>query len=54
MNAEEMAKEGLYLVESVIRHRYREGWRFVTLWEGFGVEEATGSHFLPSCFLRDD
>ena len=24
-----------------LRHRYRQGWRFLTLWEGFGVEEAT-------------
>ena len=37
MNANEMAKEGLYLVESFPRHRYRQGWRFLTLWEGFGV-----------------
>ena len=41
MNAEEMAKEGFYLVKSVIPHRYRQGWRFLTLWEGFGVGEAT-------------
>ena len=41
MNAEEMAKEGVYLVKSVLRNRYRQGWRFLTLWEGFGVEEAT-------------
>ena len=41
MNAEEMAKEGFYLVKSVLRHRYRQGWRFLTLGEGFGVEEAT-------------
>ena len=41
MNAEEMAKEGFYLVKSVIQHRFRQGWRFLTLWEGFGVEEAT-------------
>ena len=26
MNAEEIAKEGFYLVKSVIRHRYRQGW----------------------------
>ena len=49
MNAEEMAKEGFYLVKSVIRHRYRQGWRFVTLWERFGVEEATWEPF--SAFL---
>ena len=41
MNAEEMAKLGFYLVKSVIRQRYRPGWRFLTLWEWFGVEEAT-------------
>ena len=45
MNAEEMAKEGFYLVKSVLRHRYRQGWRFLTLWEGFGVEEATWDPF---------
>ena len=45
MNAEEMAKEGFYLGKSVIRHRYRQGWRFLALWEGFGVEEATWEPF---------
>ena len=41
MNAEEIAKGASYLVKSVIRQRYSQGWRFLTLWEGFGVEEAT-------------
>ena len=41
MNAEERAKEGFYLVKSIIGHRYRQGWCFLTLWEAFGVEEAT-------------
>ena len=45
MNAEEMAHEGFYLVKSFIRHRYRQGRRFLTLWEGFGVEEATWEPF---------
>ena len=31
MNAKEMAKEGFYLVKSVLRHRYRQGWCFPTL-----------------------
>ena len=26
MNAQEMAKDGFYLVKSVIRHRYCQGW----------------------------
>ena len=29
MNAEEMAKEGFYVVKLIIRHRYRQGWRFL-------------------------
>ena len=45
INAEEMAKEGFYLVKSVIPHRYRQGRRFLTLWEGFGVEQATREPF---------
>ena len=45
MKAEEMAKEGFYLLKSVLRHRYRQGWRFLTLWEGFGIEEATWESF---------
>ena len=40
MTAEGMAKEGFYLMKSVI-----QGWRFLTLWEGFGVEEATWEPF---------
>ena len=40
-----MAKESFYLVKSVLRHRYRQGWHFLTLWEGFGVEEATWEPF---------
>ena len=45
MKAEEMVKVGFYLVKSIIRHRYRQGWRFLTLWEGFGVGKATWEHF---------
>ena len=45
MNAKEVANEGFYLVKSVIRHRYRQEWCFLTLWEGFGVEEATWEPF---------
>ena len=45
MNAAEMAKEGFHLVKLLIRHRSRQGWRFLTLWEGFGAEEATWEPF---------
>ena len=45
MNAEEMAKEGFYLVKFVLRHCYLQGWRFLTLWEGYRVEEAPWEPF---------
>ena len=45
MNAEEIAKDGFYLVKSVIPHCYRQGWRFLTLWQGFGVKEASREPF---------
>ena len=46
LRAQEMAKEGFYLVKLVLRHCYSRGWRFLTLWEGYGVDEATYSAFL--------
>ena len=52
MNAEEMAKEGFYLVKSVIRHRYRQGCLFLILSEGLGVEEATWKPF-PAFVLSE-
>ena len=52
MNAKEMAKEGFYLVKSVLRHRYRQGWRFLILWEEFGVEETTWEPF-PAFLLPE-
>ena len=44
-NAEEMAKQGFYLVTPVIQHGYCQGWRFHTLWEGCGAEKATWEPF---------
>ena len=55
MNDEGMAKEGFYMMKSILRQRYRQGGQFLTLWEGFAVEEATWEPFsafgLPEgCF----
>ena len=50
--AEEMAKEGFYLVKSVLRHYYCKGWHFLTLWERYGVDEATRESCLA--FLLPD
>ena len=40
-SAEEMVKEGLYMVKSVPRHRYCQGWLFLNLCEGLRVGEAS-------------
>ena len=40
-NTKEMAKEGFYLLKSVLRHCCCQGWRFLTLCEGYSVDEAT-------------
>ena len=48
MNAEEMAQKGFYLVKSILPHCCRQGWRFLTLWEGLGVEEGTWEPFSAS------
>ena len=47
-----MAKESFYLVKSVLRHCYCQGWRFLTLWEGYGMDEATWD--ACSAFLLPD
>ena len=45
MNAEEMARGGFYLLNSVIQQRYCQGWILLNLLEGFAVEEATWEPF---------
>ena len=45
-----MAKEGFYVVKPILRYCYRQGWQFFTLWEGFGVEEATWEPFSTFVF----
>ena len=41
MSAEEMRQSGYSLVDKVPSHMYRNGWKFLVQWEGFGVAEAT-------------
>ena len=45
MNTDGMAKEGFCMLMSIFRHGYGQGWQFLTLCEGFGVEEATPELF---------
>ena len=41
MTAGEMRQSGYFLVDKVLSHMYRNGWKFSVQWEGFGVAEAT-------------
>ena len=45
MSAEEMTKEAFYMLKYISRHCYRQGWLFLTLREGLGVEEAAWEPF---------
>ena len=41
MTTDEMAVDGYYVVAGIARHEYKQGWKFLTLWDGYGLSEAT-------------
>ena len=41
MTADEMAVDGYYVVAGIARHEYKQGSKFLTLWDGSGLSEAT-------------
>ena len=41
MTADEMAVDGYYVVAGIARHEYKQGWKFLTLLDGYGLSEAT-------------
>ena len=41
MTDDEMAVNGYYVVAGIARHQYKQGWKFLTLWDGYGLSEAT-------------
>ena len=41
MTANEMAVDGYYVVAGIAHHEYKQGWKFLTLWDGYGLSEAT-------------
>ena len=52
MTADEMALDGYYVVAGLARHEYKQGSKFLTLWDGFGLSEAT---WEPMCaFIQPD
>ena len=52
MTAKEMAVDGYYVVAGIARHQYEQGWKFLTLWDGSGLSEATWEPM--SVFIQPD
>ena len=40
-NQPEMERIGAYHVKQILRGQYRQGWHFLTKWEGYGTSEST-------------
>ena len=41
MTADEMAVDGYYVVAGIARHEYKQGRKFLTFWDGYGLSEGT-------------
>ena len=43
---------GYYVVVGIARHKFKQGWNFLTLWDGYGLSEAT-SEPMSACIQPD-
>ena len=47
-----MAVDGYYVVAGIAHHEYKQGWKFLTLWDGHGLSQATWEPM--SAFIQPD
>ena len=52
MTADEMAVDSYYVVAGIAGHKYKQGRKFLTLWDGYGLSEATWEPM--SAFIQPD
>ena len=52
MTADEIAVDGYYVVAGIARHEYKQGWKFLSLWAGYGLSQATWEPM--SAFIQPD
>ena len=52
MTVDEMAVDGYYVVAGIARHEYKQDWKFLTLWDGYELSEATWDPM--SAFIQPD
>ena len=51
MDTKEMKAKGFYKLEAILRSKYRHGWRFLVMWEGYSMAEATWEPY--TAFILD-
>ena len=51
MTADEIAVDGYYVVVGIARHEYKQGWKFLTLWDGYGLSNTTQGWYNTVCVM---
>ena len=52
MTADGMAVDGYYVVAGIASHEYKQGWKLLTRWDGYGLSGATWEPM--SAFIQPD